>query len=274
MTGGFDTVAVIGLGLIGGSVALASRQRGHRVVGFNRSGRYRDQIEAAGIEVAETIGDAVAAADLVVLAVPLPMMGQVGAEVARAIKPTATVIDIGSVKAPVRAALTEAGLGEHYVATHPMAGNEHSGFAAADADLLRGARWALTGARDPNRQQAVAEYLTKTFAANLTETTDTTHDEVQALISGLPHVLAVQLLNQTAQSPHRDLALSLAAGSFRDGTRVAHTDPERTKALVEANPDEVAKQLRAAATALTDLATALENRQDTAAFFHQADPLR
>jgi len=276
----FDTVAIIGMGLIGGSMALASVERGYRVIGYNRSPNYRTMAEQKGIETADSIQEAVKDADLVVLAIPLPIMGQVGAQVAQFIKPAATVIDIGSVKAPVREALDAAGLGKQYIATHPMAGNEHSGFVAADKMLLKGAPWAMTtpdGGITPDckdRYELVYQYLTDTFDANIIEISDQEHDTVQALISGLPHVLAVQLLNQAYTSPQRELAFALAAGSFRDGTRVAYTDPARTKALVEGNRLQVASQIRDAVAHLTQLADQLEANQDTTDFFQKANPLR
>lgn len=293
-------LAIIGLGLIGGSIALRSVQRGYQVAGYRLDGLEREQALAAGIMVCDSVSDAVNDADLVVLAVPLPAMGEVTHQVANAIQPSATVIDVGSVKAPVRGAIKAAGLASKYVGTHPMAGNEKSGFVAANPTLLVGASWAMTrddtqsvalestelasplatALRVPGkplsdwRYQLVYQYLSGTFDARIIELTDAEHDQAQALISGLPHVLAVQLLNQVANSPIRDTALALAAGSFRDGTRVAHTDPCRTQALVTQNAGLIAPALRDAAQALNKLAVQLEKGQDPAAFFHAADALR
>jgi prephenate dehydrogenase len=118
------------------------------------------------------------------------------------------------------------------------------------------------------------QWLVDTFDPKLVELSDAAHDEAQALISGLPHVLAVQLLNQVASSSSGQVALQLAAGSFRDGTRVAFTDPERTLALISQNAGAVAPLLKQAASDLFNLAQALEQGQDASAFFHQADPLR
>jgi prephenate dehydrogenase len=106
------------------------------------------------------------------------------------------------------------------------------------------------------------------------ELTDEEHDAAVTLVSQVPHVVATQLLNAAVRSPLRDAALALAAGSFRDGTRVAYTDPERTRAMVEANAAHVVPALREAARDLLDLAERLETGGSTAEFFHQADPLR
>jgi len=276
---------------------------GYPVRGYGVAASERELALAAGITVCDNLADAVADADLVVLAVPLPTMGKVGARVAAAISPQATVIDVGSVKASVRAALEATGLAGRYVGTHPMAGSERSGFAAADPQLLVGAPWVIStdgSLRGPNqppeapepigtcgqnaatsqlqeaerRARLVRHFLGEVFSAHIIELTDEAHDEAQVLISGLPHVLAVQLLNQVATSAVSETALALAAGSFRDGTRVAYTDPERTKALVTENSANVANVLRQTAAALTDLAKQLEQSEDTTSFFHAADSLR
>jgi prephenate dehydrogenase len=192
-----------------------------------------------------------------------------------------TITDVGSVRAPVRQAIESAGLTDLFVGGHPMAGNEHSGFANAYPQLLMGAPWALSIPRTTRssdfqelRFDAVRNWVTANFDANVIPVDDDEHDEVQALISGLPHVLAVELLNLVADSPNRDLGLRLAAGSFRDGTRVAHTDPDRTHALVGQNPVAVANLLRKVSADLKALAVALESGTDTSGFFHFADSLR
>lgn len=275
---GFERVAVLGLGLIGGSLAKALHQRGLEVVGQNIREASVLAARADGIAATTSVAEAVVGADLIVIATPLWTMGDVAAQIAAAIETTndATVIDVGSVKAPVYAAIEAAGLADRFVGAHPMAGNEHSGYPAATADLLVGAPWALTRTpdTDPQRFAAVYRLVHDELRGRINVLSPEVHDRCVALISQFPHVLAVELLNVVARSADRDQALALAAGSFRDGTRVARTDPERTRAMVTENADEVAALIRVAAVDLLDLAGRLERREDVADFFHAADGLR
>jgi len=279
-----QNVAVIGLGLIGGSVALRCVKRGLNVIGYDAAASTRSAAQPY-FPVAPSLAAAVQAADIVVLAVPLVAMSDTIVAMAPHLKPSATITDVGSIKSPVRDAVAAAGLSEYYVGGHPMAGNEHSGFTAADPDLLVGAPWALTrpAAEQGSRYNEVYRWVTDTFDANIVELTDAEHDQAQALISGLPHVFAVELLNQLADSPVQKTAQNLAAGSFKDGTRVAHTDPDRTAALVTENAQQIAPLIRKAARHFTELADQLSAGQlsaeklstgQTPEFFHHGDSLR
>jgi len=303
-------VAVIGLGLIGGSIALRCRDRGLRIVGYDADAATRTAA-ATQFPVADTLAAAVTGADLVVLAVPLTAMAATARALASTVSPAAIITDVGSVKTPVRAALQAVGLGGQYLGGHPMAGNEHSGFAAADPMLLVGAKWALThpdgGAKAPGiasgqldevaqplaepptlppsgdqpqptsawqQLNLVYRWVTDTFDATVIELSDGAHDRAQALISGLPHVFAVELLNLTADSASAATALKLAAGSFRDGTRVAHTDPARTHAFLMSNASEIAPLIAQAARDLQALADRLSTGADCQEFFTHANALR
>ncbi|MFP3713010.1 prephenate dehydrogenase [Puerhibacterium sp. TATVAM-FAB25] len=281
-------VAVLGLGLVGGSLARLLHARGADVVGYDADPATRAAAAAAGLRVADDVAGAVAEADVVVLAVPLRAMGAVAAEVAAAAPHGVTVTDVGSVKGPVRQAVAAAGLGERYVGAHPMAGTEHSGFDASSAALLDGAPWAVTVAAgpgapggapagappDPARLAAVLRLVTGRLGGTAAVLTDELHDEAAALISHVPHVLATQLLNAVAGAPVRDVALGLAAGSFRDGTRVAFTDPARTQAMVTENAAWVAPALRKAVRDLEAVVAALETNASLHGFFHEADQVR
>ena len=270
-------VAVLGLGLVGGSLARLLHARAADVVGYDADRATRAAAAAAGLRVADDVAGAVAEADVVVLAVPLRVMGAVAAEVAAAAPSGATVTDVGSVKGPVRQAVAAAGLGERYVGAHPMAGTEHSGFGASSADLLDGAPWAVTveaPGTDPGRLAAVLRLVTGPLRGTAAVLTDELHDEATALISHVPHVLATQLLNAVAGAPVRDVALGLAAGSFRDGTRVAFTDPVRTEAMVTENAAWVAPALRKAVRDLEAVVAALETNASLTGFFHEADEVR
>jgi len=301
----FRRVAVLGIGLVGGSLARLLQARGIDVVGHGHRARTVAAAQEAGLEATTSVAEAVSGADLVILAVPLWAMRATAGEVARHLHLTddATVIDVGSVKGPVRQAVEAAGLGERFVAAHPMAGNEHSGFAASSAELLDNAPWAVTlpgtgtgtglglgvaagagvaaplagsGARTAGagRLQRVLRLVTGTFSGTVAVLTDDIHDEAAALVSHVPHVVATQLLNAVAGAPVRDAALRLAAGSFRDGTRVAFTDPHRTEAMVTENAAWVAPVLRKTIRDLEALVAALETNAPVHEYFHRADEVR
>jgi prephenate dehydrogenase len=160
-----------------------------------------------------------------------------------------------------------------------MAGTEHSGFAASSTSLLDGVPWAVTldagpGGTSPDRLAQVLALVTGPLAGTAAVVTDEQHDEAAALVSHVPHVVATQLLNAVAGAPVRDLALGLAAGSFRDGTRVARTDPARTEAMVVQNAAWVAPALRKVVRDLEVVVAALETNAPLHAFFHAADDVR
>ncbi|MFC7878222.1 prephenate dehydrogenase [Isoptericola sp. NPDC057391] len=281
-SGAGGTVGVVGLGLVGGSLARLLGARGVDVVATDTDAGTRADARAVGLGVADDLADLCAAGpDVVVLAVPLRAVRATAAELAPLLGGHATVTDVGSVKGPVRAAAAAAGLADRYVGAHPMAGTEHSGFAASDAALLDGAPWAVTVAEpgtaspdEPRRLAQVLRLVTGPLAGTAAVVTDDRHDEAAALVSHVPHVLATQLLNAVAGAPVRDLALGLAAGSFRDGTRVALTDPARTEAMVTENAAWVAPALRKVVRDLEIVIGALETNGPLHDVFHAADEVR
>ncbi|GAA1875589.1 prephenate dehydrogenase [Myceligenerans crystallogenes] len=310
------TVGVVGLGLIGGSLARALVAGGVPVVATDPAPTARAAARAVGLQVSDDVADLCGnRPDLVVLAVPLRAMRAVAGEVADALAAEPgwdpTVTDVGSVKGPVRDAVQDAGLGARYVGAHPMAGTEHSGFDASFPDLLRGIRWAVTivadggaghggvpgggaaghggvpggGAGGPlaapgprrsaaDRLEALLRLITGPLGGSAAVLTDDAHDEAAALVSHVPHVLAGELLGLVAGAPVRDVALGLAAGSFRDGTRVAYGDPRRTEAMVTQNAAWVAPALRLAARDLEMLADALDANAPAGWFFDRPEPVR
>lgn len=281
-------VGIVGLGLVGGSLARAlAAHEDVAVVGQDPDPGTRRVADATGIDVVATaaeLADALRPGDLVVLAAPLLALGQVAHELATAgLAEGVVVTDVGSVKAPVRAAVAAAGLGDRYVGAHPMAGTEESGFAASSAALLDGATWAVTidDATPAHHLLRVLELVTRS-GGRARVLADAVHDDAVALVSHVPHVLATELLTLVGRSPARELALGLAAGSFRDGTRVARTDPRRTEAMVAGNAAAVARALRVAADDLAGLADALERgargepggAAAVRAFFDEPAPVR
>jgi prephenate dehydrogenase len=218
-------VSVVGLGQLGGSLAAALAGAGRAVSGWDVDPAARAAAEAHGVQVTQQL------TGVVVLAVPLPAMGS--ALDGLRIDPGATITDLGSVKVPVLAELGPA-LGDRFVGGHPMCGTERSGHTAVDPDLFTGARWALCLEPDTDlrRWLRVAE-IALAVGAEVVPVTAAEHDDAVAAISAVPHLLAAALA--AAAGLAGPLALSLAAGSFRDGTRVIASDPAFVTALVTGN---------------------------------------
>ena len=251
------SVAVVGLGLIGGSLARRLLPA-YDVVGVDADGATRRDAAAAGLPVAASIAEAVDGRDLVVVATPLPALDAVLGAVADAARPGAAVTDVTSVKVPALAAARAAGLGEgvRWVGGHPMAGVERSGFESSDPALFDGASWVLCVEEDTDLAAwlALAEVLTG-LGCRVVPATAAAHDAAVAGVSALPHLLACALAEVgVAGGP---LALALAAGSFRDGSRVAAAPPGLVTTLCDGNRDAVVTALDAAIARLAGARDAL-----------------
>lgn len=222
------TVAILGLGLMGGSLGMALRARGaaREVVGWARRPATLEEALARGAidRAAADLREAVAGADVVVLAVTVGAILPLLAQAAPACKPDAAMTDVGSAKARiVREA--EPIAGGRFVGGHPMAGSEQAGIAAASADLYQNAVWALTPTpqTDPEAIEQI-ERMARWVGAKPLRCDPGQHDRLVAILSHLPHLLAYGLA-QTAGNHVEEAWADLAAGSFRDGTRVAKSDP-------------------------------------------------
>ncbi|GAA1054120.1 prephenate dehydrogenase [Dietzia natronolimnaea] len=230
-------VCVLGAGLIGGSLLRVLGP--DRAFGWNRSTPGAEAATAAGFHVSTDLTDTLRRAArtdaLVVVGVPLPALGAVLDAVAEH-APGAALTDVVSVKGPVLAAVRERGLGARFVGGHPMAGTADSGWAATDPDLFRGATWlvAADDDADPDTWSRVAR-MAVDCGARVVSSTSADHDAAVARISHLGHVVAEALASAGARGG--DLSLALAAGSFRDGTRVAGTAPDLVRAICEPNRD-------------------------------------
>jgi prephenate dehydrogenase len=246
-------VGVVGLGLLGGSVARRLDER-HELVGYDADEQTRRAAAAAGLTLVGSVEEASAGADVAIVATPLAAVATVLP--ALSTSDCRVVTDVVSVKRPVLAAALAAGLAGRYVGGHPMTGTEHSGFAASDPALLDGAAWVLCLEHDTPIESwlAVAELVTGA-GCRVVACSAAAHDDAQARVSGLPHVLAEALA--TVGGGGGPLAASLAAGSFRDGTRVAGTRPELVAALCDGNRDALGGVLDEALTALGDARAAL-----------------
>ncbi len=258
-------VGIVGLGLIGGSLARRLATTHCEVLAWNHRAEPYADAQRYGIRCMEHLEDLVLAKpDVLVLCNPLSAMPDILHRIAPVIDPDATTLtDVGSVKGLVRDQVNEAGLDHCYVGAHPMAGNELSGWRAADPQLFDKALWAVTFGDNTayGRVLQVASMITQLCMNRLIIVDDATHDRAAAQISHMPHAIATMLANMLIDNPDRNIAMSLAAGSWRDMTRVALTDPHRTQAMVEENSGDVEQLLREVIRRVTRLADALRPRR-------------
>ncbi|MCE6996864.1 prephenate dehydrogenase [Saccharothrix sp. S26] len=227
------SVCVVGLGLIGGSVLRAAAAAGRVTWGATASTADAEAAAQDGCDVLDVAGALDRAREhdaLVVVAVPLPAVE----EVLRALPEGIRLTDVVSVKGPVADLVRRVAPHARYVGGHPMAGTSNSGWAAGRADLFHDAPWVVTAEddADPDVLTDVIE-LALAAKAHVVPTAAAEHDAAVARISHLPHLLAAVLASVGADGG--PLALSLAAGSFGDGTRVAGSRPELVRAMCEGN---------------------------------------
>ena len=233
MTVLYDRVALIGLGLIAGSMSHAIRDKGlaREVVGHARSAETRDIARDIGLcdRIEDTAAEAVAGADLVVLAVPVGAMGEVAAQIAPHLKPGATVTDVGSVKqAVIDAVAPHIPPAVHFVPGHPLAGTEHSGPRAGFASLFQNRWWLLTPlpGGDPQAAARLSD-LVRAMGAKTDSMDPAHHDLVLAVTSHAPHLIAYTMVG-VADHLRRvtdEEVIQYSAAGFRDFTRIAASDP-------------------------------------------------
>jgi prephenate dehydrogenase len=263
----FGTVAILGPGLIGGSLALALAERGlaKRLMIYARSPRALDEIRLAGVdaELSTNPSEAVREADVVILCVPIEAMAGLVHEFRDALKPKALVTDVGSVKGSVVRDIEPLIEGRAlWIGSHPMAGSERGGFAAARPDLFDGATVILTPTKHtPRDAERLASKLWTALGGNLAILSPEKHDQMVAAVSHIPHLLAAALVNHAVEHGNLDLA----AGGFRDTTRVASGSPELWVEILQANREAVSYQLRQLMFQLALLTTALENTDQATA---------
>ncbi len=255
----FNKVVIVGVGLIGGSFARALRAAGavKTLTGVGRSPEVMARALALGIidEVAP-IDQAMAGADLVLIAAPVAQTGRILASLLPYLEPHTVVTDAGSTKTDVAQA-ARAALGERvgqFVPGHPIAGRETNGPDAAIVDLYHGKKTVLT----PMPENSVADVARVAAAwtacgAVIHKLTPQEHDKVFASVSHLPHLLAYALVNDIAAKPHAELLFQYAASGFRDFTRIAGSSPEMWRDITLANQTALLAELDAYQAQLTSL---------------------
>jgi cyclohexadieny/prephenate dehydrogenase len=255
-------LAVLGPGLIGGSILLAARARQPelRLSVWSRAGDELAEVRRRGLAdvVTDDLPAAVRGADLVVLCTPAGAMASVAAEFAPHLEPDAVVTDVGSVKAPVVAALDP--LLPRFVGGHPMAGRELAGLGAARADLFAGSLCFLTPTDRtlPAAGARVANFWKALGAGRVHALPATEHDELVALISHLPHIVAAVLLETVASAWPDGAALACSGPGLRSVTRPAAGLPELWTEILSLNRSAVASALRQFAGQLEAFAQCLE----------------
>jgi prephenate dehydrogenase len=266
-------VAVLGLGLIGGSLVRRLGEAGLAVTGYDADPGTRAIARTSAAmagrsrawKVAGSVAEAVEGADAVVCAVPLPALGRVLDAVA-ATGYEGLLTDVTSVKGPAGALAAEHAPRARWVGGHPMAGTERSGFGAGDPTLFDGCAWVLC----LDRQTRVGDWtalaaLYTGIGARVVPATSAEHDAAVARSSHLPHLVAAALATGAARGEAGQLALALGAGSFRDGTRVAATAPALTAAMCGANAAALRTELDALRARLAELRHLLDAADPTAA---------
>jgi cyclohexadieny/prephenate dehydrogenase len=257
----FEKLAVLGLGLLGGSVAAAAKERGlaREIVGAARRKAPLERALAAGIvDSVDSPLDAVVGADFVVLGTPVQSMSQVVAEVAPNLQPKCILTDVGSVKVSVIDMLP--GLlpdGVEFVGSHPMAGSHLRGPDHARADLFEGATCVVTPR--VGQEASVVERVEAfwcALGARVTRRTPAIHDEQVAWVSHLPHLLAFAFAESLRAAPEG--VGELAGSGFRDFTRIAQSDAELWGEILSLNNKALSGPLTHFSASLAKLARILE----------------
>ncbi|ODS00606.1 cyclohexadienyl dehydrogenase [Methyloceanibacter methanicus] len=247
----FDKVAVIGLGLIGSSMARGMKKRGlaATITGFDGSADVRDRSRALGFcdLVADTAEEAVKDAELVILAVPVGAMRAAAQAIAPFLANGAIVTDVGSVKAAIVRTVASA-LPEHaaFVPGHPVAGTEHSGPEAGFAELFEG-RWCVITpcARSTDASVEKVGALWTALGSTVETMTPEHHDIVLAITSIIPHLIAYNIVGTAAdlEDVTQSEVIKFSAGGFRDFTRIAASDPVMWRDVFLNNKDAVLEVL-------------------------------
>lgn len=260
-----ETIAVLGTGLIGGSVALGLARSADppRVIGYDPDPAAVEKgLDRGAFTSAEASPlAAVQGADLVVIGAPVNETPELCGQIAGALRPDTVVTDVGSAKGEVVRAC-ESILGSRFVGGHPMAGSERHGMAAADADLFQDAWWIVT----PTDKTSSAAYrrvsaLAGTLGARPVALDPQAHDRLLARLSHLPQVVSSVLVAAAVASESKESLLGLAAGGFRDVTRIAASEPQLWVAILRANRLAVLEALEDFSRGLGEVKELLERER-------------
>lgn len=258
-------LALIGCGLMGGSLALALRQSGWsgQIAGYSATEGTRRKALQLGVidEACASVAEAVHGADLVLLAVPVRATEDALRAMAPHLATNALVMDVGSTKGDVVAA-ARAALGErlpNFVPAHPIAGKEVAGVEHADAALYQNRLVVLTPLPEtPAQRVQQAQALWQAVGSRVLQLSPEAHDASFAAVSHLPHLVAFALVNAVASQPQGAQYLTMAGPGFRDFSRIAASDPSVWRDILLANQDEVLRQSALLRQALHALEAAMQ----------------
>ena len=261
----FQKITLIGVGLLGGSVGLAARERGvtERVTGLVRRAESLDECVAVGAVDDATLDlpEAVADAGLVILCTPVGGMSNLAKQIQPYLATDAIITDVGSVKRPVVAAVEP--VLPRFIGSHPLCGSEKTGVAHARADLLGGAVCAVTPTdySPADAVEAVTEFWSA-LGSRVVNLSAADHDAICARTSHLPHVLASALVNAVLAKPRTGENDFLGTG-FRDTTRLASGSPEMWRDIALDNAEAIAAALNELQAEVAGLKEALDARDST-----------
>jgi prephenate dehydrogenase len=258
-------LALIGVGLIGGSFASALREAGEvdQVIGYDTDSRALSTAIARGIVTGEATSAAAAAADadVIVIATPVGAIRSTLAAIALNLRPDAVLTDVGSTKCSVieDAHATLGPAAGRFVPIHPIAGGERPGVEHADPDLFRG-KLVISTPNASTDPQALAciEQLWSRVGAKIERLDPEEHDRIFAAVSHLPHLLAFALVAMIAKEPDVNAKFAHAGAGFRDFTRIAASSPEMWRDVCLANRDHLISELRSYADGLDRLLAMIE----------------
>ena len=245
----FRRMVIIGVGLIGGSLALVCREKGivSEVVGVGRSEKnLQDAIALKAIDrYTFKAEDAVKGADIIILAAPVRSLVRLAREIAPHLKAGAIVTDVGSVKGPLTEIEDILPQGTYFVAGHPIAGKEKSGVTAAFSQLFQNSKCILTPTSKTNPDAVnTVQKMWEAVGAKVLRMTPEVHDHVFAAVSHLPHVIAYALVNTLLDLENEsDGIISYSAGGFRDFTRIAASHPEMWRDICLMNKHNILEML-------------------------------
>ncbi len=254
----FQKIAILGPGLLGGSTALAARKAGFDVTLWGRNPERVEAAQALGLAATTDLADAVSSSDLIILAVPVGVMEDLGTRLLPHLAPHALVTDVGSVKSlPHQVAAL---LRLPFIGSHPMAGSEQTGIEAARADLLQNAACIITTDDQADDETAIdpaplAAFWTTLGCRDIEIMTAAAHDQAVARISHFPHAMAVLTADVALQDPAHG---HLAGGGFRDTSRVASGDPQMWAEIMMENQAPLVTSLHDAQSSISTLLGFLE----------------
>jgi len=279
----WNKITLIGVGLLGGSLGLALRERrvASCVAGYVRRAATAKDCKRVGALhlVTQNLREAVQDADLIVLCTPIAQMSPLVDEMAQFLKPGATVTDVGSVKNSVVDLLSPTinRAGAHFVGSHPMAGSEKTGVSAARGDLFVDAVCVVTPTAASNRKAVKAVTgLWTDVGARVLRLSPAVHDELVSRSSHLPHVVAAQLANLVLHPRSAKHQAALCANGFRDTTRIASGSPEMWRDIALANRKNLLAAIDLFVDGLADFKRSLKagDASTVTRFFEQAKTQR